>query len=366
MKIQELDRLSAVLAASRSGTLAPEALAAVRDIAEWHGILTLLAFGAARSQPGSEAARGWLAACQRDAMAADASRQPGERCAIEALAARGVRSLVLKGAHLAHAVYPSPHLRPRHDLDILVSEEEKDFAAAALVAAGHRIVPHVRGDLILAQMHFERVSESGIRHAIDLHWRAINPQPFRTLLPFEEALARAQPIPGLGPAARGLSFDDALVLACAHLVAHHAAGVRLIWLYDVDQIARRLDAHLWHRFAERALEGRVGTIARQVLRRSAALFGTQVPADVEQALSSGQAGERLTSAYLEPRSRAGLLLLDLRALDSWANRFRYVKQHAWPDREYMRERYGTGGAGMLWAYLRRAVSGASAWLTRPE
>jgi hypothetical protein len=42
------------------------------------------------------------------------------------------------------------------------------------------------------------------------------------------------------PSARGLSSVDALVLTAVHRIAHEFDSERLIWLYDIDLIARGL------------------------------------------------------------------------------------------------------------------------------
>src|SRR5687767_15402194 len=53
------------------------------------------------------------------------------------LAARGIRPLVTKGAHLAHALYDAPHLRPRADTDLLINPADRGAITAALPALGY-------------------------------------------------------------------------------------------------------------------------------------------------------------------------------------------------------------------------------------
>jgi len=60
---------------------------------------------------------------------------------LQAFAGAGIEALVLKGAALAHLVYPQPGLRPRRDLDILVRQEEAVHAYQLLGAAGFQIAP---------------------------------------------------------------------------------------------------------------------------------------------------------------------------------------------------------------------------------
>ena len=48
-----------------------------------------------------------------------------------ALAAAGLRVVVVKGAHLAHAVYERPHLRVRSDSDLLIDVRDRDAVEQA-------------------------------------------------------------------------------------------------------------------------------------------------------------------------------------------------------------------------------------------
>ena len=70
-------------------------------------------------------------------------------------------------------------------------------------------------------------------------------------VPARELLARALPLPALGPHARGPGDVDALLIACMHRATHrhnpytvngedHHDPDRLIWLTDIDLLARRL------------------------------------------------------------------------------------------------------------------------------
>jgi hypothetical protein len=58
---------------------------------------------------------------------------------------------VIKGAHLAHTIYPSPYLRPRRDTDLVITQNEESTMAGLLEAAGYRRLDHVRGRLVLGQ-----------------------------------------------------------------------------------------------------------------------------------------------------------------------------------------------------------------------
>jgi hypothetical protein len=301
----------------------------------------------------------------RDAVARDALQRAAHRRVVEALASAGVECLVLKGPHLAGILYPSPHLRPCSDLDLLVSPATRARAWEVLSATGYAPEVLVTRDAVLAEMAFTR-AESGVRHFVDLHWRALSPLPFRHLLPFDDAWRRSQPIPALGEHARGLGDPDALLHVVAHLAAHHGTAPRLIWLADLDRLARRLDEERWMTFTGAVCAGGLAAVTLEVIRTASRWFGTSVPESVMRTLAAAAPGSPIGPAFLDARSKAGRMWIELRALPRWRERVRLVSQHLVPDRRYMEQRYGVRGAGLIGAYAHRATTGAWHWFKRPD
>src|SRR3954447_14768707 len=69
----------------------------------------------AARQPGCD-----LAGEMRDAVALEAAREVDVQLVIEALAAAGIRAVLIKGAALAYTHYSRPELRPRVDTDLMI------------------------------------------------------------------------------------------------------------------------------------------------------------------------------------------------------------------------------------------------------
>lgn len=358
--------LEPALAALRMGApLSAAAVSRLREPAQKHGIWLLLAHHAMASGTHDAASRQVLSQALRDAAARDALQRAAHRSVVEAFASAGVECLVLKGAHLAGVLYASPHLRPYSDLDLLVSPLTRARAWEVLTATGYSQELLVTRDAVLAEMAFTR-TESGVHHFVDLHWRALSPLPFQHLLPFDDVWHRSQPIPALGEQARGLGDSDALLHVVAHLAAHHGTAPRLIWLADLDRLARRLDAERWMKFTAAACHGGLAAVTLEVIRTASRLFGTPVPDSVMRTLAAAAPGAPIGLAFLEPRSKAGRMWIELRALTRWRERIRLVAQHLVPDRRYMEQRYGVRGAGLVRAYAHRATTGAWHWLKRPD
>ena len=301
-------------------------------------------------------------------VAADLLRERELRRALDALGSRGVRAILFKGAALAYTHYARPDLRPRDDSDLLLRPEVRDTAHHTFLGLGYRPPTHVSGELVSYQAIYEKVLDDVVVHTIDLHWRVANPQLFAEVLSFDEIDAEAQPIAALGPHGRGPASAHALFLACVHRVAHHRDEKLLMWIFDIHLIASRMAAGEWTTFVNLAARRRMIAICRQGVTLAAQHFGTVVPVHVSDDPRWSNADDlREPSAVFLRRDRAQLstFVSDVRALPSWSDRARLVKEHLCPPATYMRDVYAPSSRAPLPAlYVWRAVRGAWRWLAR--
>lgn len=86
-----------------------------------------------------------LTALRRRVMLEESLRADEMRRVIAALAAGGVRAVILKGSALAYTHYPEPWCRTRADLDILVARGQRADAGRLLQGIGYW-----PGDLVTA------------------------------------------------------------------------------------------------------------------------------------------------------------------------------------------------------------------------
>jgi hypothetical protein len=333
------------------------------DAAIAHGVAGLLArANAGRELPARVAIRLKEYTSGREVLTAIMDEEIAR--VLGALANGGVRALVVKGAHLSHAIYPSPALRPRADTDLFVPEEDRDLVPAALASIGYERFPHTRGTVILGQFHFTRTDRAGVVHALDLHWRIAAPLVFANVLPFEMLRSTAVPIPALGAHAFGPSLANALVLACIHLAAHHRRRAILLWLYDLRLLAQSLDEMQQSAFVDAAGRFGVTAICATALEDASEYFDDPSVANLRARVTARGLGQSEPSARLLTIARpVDELLLDLRAPAGWRTRLTLLREHLWPDADYMRARGAHGWLPL--AYARRAVSGARKWLQHP-
>lgn len=164
---------------------------------------------------------------------------------LSAFAAADLPVLLLKGAALAEEVYPRPHVRHSHDIDMLVLEEDLPRAQSILRAIGCQ--PSDDG-YPRDGIHNQYVHRSGL--PLSLHTRPFLFQPYNASA--EDMWRHSEHRGLLGSTARILSPADQLLHVCVHA---STIGNRqnLLWACDawfVLAYARGID---WDSLMERAV-----------------------------------------------------------------------------------------------------------------
>jgi hypothetical protein len=232
-----------------------------------------------RGGPAGAAARAAAIAAQLDELLA-------------ACAARGITPLVLKGAHLAAAVYPEPGLRPMNDLDLLFRHDDLLAAEQALLALGYACKeksPELGAGVVKHTKTFRRPGEHGATPSPYLSTdagRMVEPH-----VSLEEAWfgLRCDITPGVwershlaewwGGRARVLAPEDLALHLGVHVSFHLIMGhPSLVQLADLRWTAERLGPALdWDALARRAAERRAGAFVYAAVGLAVRLLGAPVP-----------------------------------------------------------------------------------------
>ena len=114
-----------------TGAVTPEMFDAARS----HRLHLLLAASLAPGECQAAEAAALSHALKVEA-ALDAWRDQEASDLLDALRAAGARALLIKGAALAHTLYPQPHLRPRADIDLLIPGDSRERVERVLEARG--------------------------------------------------------------------------------------------------------------------------------------------------------------------------------------------------------------------------------------
>jgi hypothetical protein len=279
-----------------------------------------------------------------------------------ALEERQIPALLIKGAALAYTCYPHPWLRPRTDTDILVPRESVDAAAAVFLSLGYYPSAAIStGELVSHQIAYERRGQHGVSHVIDLHWKIVNPHVLADVLPFAEVWADARVVTRDTLVARVPSPVWCLLIACVHRLAHHQDQERLVWLHDMNLLARQFTRDDWTTFVALAHTHGISAVCAHGLEAASRLLGMPIPETVTAALNTDQTVEP-SGAYTGRRRKLDVLRDDLRRLP-WSDRVLLLREHAFPPASFMMSRYALHQRTWLPAfYIRRLVSGAWKWL----
>jgi hypothetical protein len=334
------------------------------ESANGHGVLPLLADAAASSRWDPE-----FVAAMRPTVAAEAVlaivRERELKRVLTALGAERIAPLVMKGAHLAFTLYPSPDKRPRLDTDLLIREADRDRVKHCLQSIGYTPVPHVTGEVAFTQFQYCRVDERGTSHTLDVHWRIAIPKVFSDRLSYEDLARDAVPLPRLGSHAFAPSLKAALLVACVHRTAHHGTSRRLVWLYDIHLLAASLTPDDWQYIVEMASSRGLSSVVAAGLRDAVACFGSSTPSTVIDRLEalSGETERDVLEFLRGTPPQISVAISDWKRIRGMRERVRFIQEHLFPSAAYIRHRYGVSSAAALpVCYTHRIVTGAVKWV----
>ena len=155
--------------------------------------------------------------------------------------------LVLKGAALAHLLYPEPGLRPMRDIDLLCAEADLPAAQSLLQRLGY-----TRGGDAHRQTGHRHLPAygrdgGGFHISVEMH-HALYHHPNGTPGPRMQDLAR--PFldfePALGTTAQALGLEDMLYHLCWHAYRDNdgLAPMRLVHAVDIAAFAARFSGQI--------------------------------------------------------------------------------------------------------------------------
>ncbi len=257
----------------------------------------------------------------------------------DSFAEAGIGFAVLKGASIAHTMYPEPCLRSFADLDVLVRTGDYEQACAFLARLGHvrrRPEPRPGFETRFGKASVHKHPEDGVE--LDLH-RTLVLGPFGLWIRPEELLERRTAFEVGGRWIDRLD-DTGLLL---NVAMHASLGWRpplLVPLRDVLQVASRgridwgrLDrwTKAWH--LEPVMQHAFST-ARETLHGS-------LPPEAERFVSfrPSRGQRRLMEAHTgSRRERGGTAVATLRAIPGMRSKAAYLSALLVPDRQFLRAR----------------------------
>ncbi len=281
--------------------------------------------------------------------------------------AAGVDALLMKGLPLAYTLYEYPALRPHGDVDLLIRRGDVEQVGVVMRSLGYMPFTAVPGELVNKQTLYILQAGERSQFQFDIHWRLSNRNLFADLFTFDELAKTGIPVPALGESARTIGWQEALLLACVHRLAHHHNDDRLIWLYDIHLLVERLSADELTEFLQVASVKQVRSVCLDGLKRARQWFDTRLPEALQSEIEKvglSAAGPLADEYARSDFSRIKRLWAELRHLRGW-DRFRFLRELALPRADYMMKRYGVHRRWQLpWFYLKRAISGLNKYRSK--
>ncbi|MBO6700909.1 MAG: nucleotidyltransferase family protein [Pseudomonadales bacterium] len=298
-----------------------------------------------------------------NAVAWEAAHRRVVSWALRLFAENAIDALVIKGTVLAYTLYAEPWQRCRVDTDVFIRESQIDAAVKLLEGAGFESGVSLPGRLATAELAFSLTDEFGVVHTLDLHWRLNNNWRLAQAISFEELWAHKKSFPSLCPEALCPADTASLLIACVHRAAHATEiayerpwGSKpesdlTLWIYDIHLLSEGITERDWQWVCEAAERAKLCLIVADGLQTSRNLFGTEIPVTVLKSLM-----DKDNQVSLEQMAQqASGEMTSLRAIPGFRNKLAFLVEQLFPAASYMKARYP--GDGLLWAYVRRIVSG---------
>jgi hypothetical protein len=269
---------------------------------------------------------------------------------VRALRRSRISPLILKGTAVAYDLYPNPALRSRGDTDLLISWSDVEPARNVMRQMGYVSEREKLGRAPPSQLQESwtlRISDGGL-HQMDLHWDILNSWALKDLLSCDEAQANPLFLPNLCEGALTPGRVLTLIHACLHRAQHvfapyivdgilYFGGDRLIWLYDIDLLARTLSSEQWDEVCEVAVKKGVAGLCLDGLDAAAAQLGTRYPTKVRTRISSAKRQTR-AGRYLES-TLVARAWQDWRALPGLDMKLADMFWRLFPPATFMRAKY---------------------------
>lgn len=213
----------------------------------------------------------------------------------EALRGRSIEAIVLKGAFLAEAVYPSRALREMLDIDLLFDERELPAAVEVLRGLGYEATKPFRVDAVLGvHRHLPPFFRKGAVASIEPHGSI--GEPGRGLCAdFTELRKRAIPFEAVGGSpVFALCPEDLLLHLSRHISYGHQFDFGLKPYCDVAELLRVFGEALdWSQVVERAMRCRIARGTYLTLRLAREWMAAAVPDSALAALEPPEAAESI-------------------------------------------------------------------------
>ena len=260
---------------------------------------------------------------------------------------------MLKGALLAHTVYPRPESRLRSDLDLLTEPAQMQRVEDVLMELGYRRPMEVQSAMPMRQTMWTR-QDGRQTFSVDLHWDLRNHPALQERFGFQELVRLAEPLPRLVDGAMGMGRVHALLNASMHYFNDYADARPCQWLLDKDLLWRAMTPDERQQSMQIACERGLAGLLAESLVRARRILDTPVTDSEIGSLRAAGNGQWCTGLVRANEARWSAYLFALRSEPGLRRKLFRIRSGLFPPASYMRQLYPAGSRfGLLGLYLRR-------------
>lgn len=212
---------------------------------------------------------------------------------LEAFARSGIKSIVLKGPHLAQEYYPHPALRPCDDIDLLIRPDDRLRASRTVQTMGFTSLEETATA--------KKFSQENTGIFLEVHTDLQTPDRRNPSFEIEikDFWESSLPAQIADLPARVLSPTINLLYLAAHL-SHHGFS-RIIWFYDLYLVMEKSgDSLNWDRLIEAAHRYQCAGQVYYSLLHTGYFFGKTAPEEVLKQLAPVLMKRQATLFFINP------------------------------------------------------------------
>ena len=269
-----------------------------------------------------------------------------------------IKTVALKGIHLAEWLYGDIGLRQMSDIDLLVRKEDASKTLTVLEKNGYISYHNEVSDMISEQsgiVHFQPMQKGGV--SVEVHINLHRKRKKYQLNP-DDFIERAQPLTLNKSNTDVLEIHDLIIFLCVHLDKHFVKGdMQFTGFYDlVNLIDTRPNEINWDILLKRTITLNAETIVFKYLILVSKFFRVSLPDEIcnKYRYSVKEKDENLfrmyLNGYIAPNYEFAAHLKNLKQIQDFVSKMKYLSGVIFPDKQFMISAYNIKNHRFFWLY----------------
>lgn len=265
--------------------------------------------------------------------------------------------VVLKGWALSYSVYPSPHQRPKTDIDIIISENYKSEIVAIFTRLNYTNPRGWEPRAIIDQFTMRKPIAKGINASVDVHLKISDDKLIHQALSWEYIYSNTHTNKALSAK---IPCKSLLIMhASVHLLHHYSHGdfVKLIWLYDIHLIIKECSESDILKLVEMLSNTNLAKPVKRVIQDVLTILPSPKTQHILEQID-GIAGSPQFDYLLDEPSLVRSYIRKLNQTEGLRLKLAMLREIFFPPKEEIFRKYGKVSTPMLpYYYILRIVSG---------